>query len=95
MVLNGMQPMLSERFKVRMDKNYYNPKINLGRYADDIIVIGKDKEVLENEVKPAIREFLSERGLTLSEEKTKITHIDEGFDFLEYNFKKFNGKQIV
>lgn len=95
MVLNGMQPMLSERFKVRMDKNYYNPKINLGRYADDIIVIGKDKEVLENEVKPAIREFFSERGLTLSEEKTKITHIDEGFDFLEYNFKKFNGKQIV
>jgi RNA-directed DNA polymerase len=33
-------------------------------------------------VKPAVRSFLEERGLTLSEEKTKITHIEEGFDFL-------------
>lgn len=95
MVLNGMQTMLSERFKVRMGKNYYNPKINLVRYADDFIVTGKDKDILENEVKPAIKEFLTERGLTLSEEKTKITHIDEGFDFLGYNFRKFNGTLIV
>ena len=95
MVLNGMQTMLSERFKVRMGKNYYNTKINLVRYADDFIVTGKDKEILENKVKPAIKEFLAERGLTLSEEKTKITHIDEGFDFLGYNFRKFNGTLIV
>ena len=57
MVLNGMQTMLSERFKVRMGKNYYNPKINLVRYADDFIVTGKDKEILENEVKPVIKEL--------------------------------------
>ena len=95
MVLNGMQTMLSERFKVRMGKNYYNPKINLVRYADDFIVTGKNKEILEKEVKPAIKEFLAERGLTLSDEKTKITHISEGFDFLGYNFKKYNGKLIV
>ncbi len=95
MVLSGMQTMLSQWFKVRMGKNYYNPKINIARYADDFIVTDKDKEILEKEVKPTIKEFLSKRGLTLSEEKTKITHIDEGFDFLGYNFKKFNGKRIV
>lgn len=60
-----------------------------------ILSLHKDSEILENEVKPTIKEFLAERGLTLSEEKTKITHIDEGFDFLGYNFKKFNGKLIV
>lgn len=74
MVLSGMQTMLSERFKVRTGKNYYNPKINIVKYADDFIVTGKDKDILEKEVKPAIKEFLAERGLTLSEEKTKITH---------------------
>lgn len=95
MVLSGMQTMLSERFKVRTGKNYYNPKINIVKYADDFIVTGKDKDILEKEVKPAIKEFLAERGLTLSEEKTKITHISEGFDFLGYNFKKINGKLIV
>lgn len=62
MVLNGMQTMLSERFKVRMGKNYYNPKINLVRYADDFIVTGKDKEILENKVKPAIKEVSRKKG---------------------------------
>jgi hypothetical protein len=39
------------------------------------------KELLENEVLPIVREFLQVRGLTLSEEKTKITHIDKGFHY--------------
>ncbi len=57
-------------------------KINFVRYADDFIVTGVSKELLENEVKPVIIEFLKERGLKLSEEKTLITHITDGFDFL-------------
>jgi RNA-directed DNA polymerase len=57
-------------------------QINLVRYADDFIITGRTKERLENEVKPLVIEFLKERGLTLSEEKTGITHIEDGFDFL-------------
>jgi RNA-directed DNA polymerase len=42
-----------------------------------------------------IKEFLKDRGLELSDEKTLITHIDAGFDFLGWNFRKYNGKLLV
>lgn len=38
---------------------------------------------------------MRERGLTLSPEKTKITHINEGFDFLGQNIRKYNGKLLI
>lgn len=66
--------------------------MNLIRYADDFIITGRDKELLENEVKPIVIEFLKERGLTLSEEKTTITNIYDGFDFLGFNVRKFGKK---
>ena len=93
MALDGLQSLLKERFKT-YQKNYKKipPKIHLVRYADDFIITGKDKQVLENEVLPLVREFLAERGLTLSEEKTKITHISEGFDFLGFNIRKFGSR---
>jgi len=63
MALDGLQSLLKERFKTYR-KNYKKipPKIHLARYADDFIITGKDKSVLENEVLPLVREFLSERG---------------------------------
>jgi len=70
-------------------------KVNVCIYADDFIITGATAEVLENKVKPAVETFLSERGLTLHSEKTKITHIDEGFDFLGMNIRKYNGKLII
>lgn len=45
--------------------------------------------------KPLVVDFLKERGLTLSEEKTKITHIDDGFDFLGYNIRKYKGVLLI
>ena len=65
--------------------------VNLVRYADDFIITSAEKEVLEREIKPMLVEFLAERGLELSEEKTVITHIDDGFDFLGFNIRKFKG----
>lgn len=47
------------------------------------------------EIKPLVVDFLKERGLTLSEEKTKITHIDDGFDFLGYNIRKYKGVLLI
>lgn len=70
-------------------------KICVVRYADDFIVTAHSKELLELAVKPAIEQFLSERGLQLSEEKTKITHIDDGFDFLGFNVRKYNDKLLI
>jgi len=42
-----------------------------------------------------IKDFLTDRGLELSDEKTLITHIDDGFDFLGWNFRKYEGKLLV
>lgn len=50
---------------------------------------------MENEVLPVIETFLKDRGLELSKEKTKITHIDEGFDFLGQSLRKFKGKLLI
>jgi RNA-directed DNA polymerase len=72
-----------------------NQKINVVKYADDFIITGASKEVLELKVKPAVVAFLKERGLELSEEKTHITHIDDGFDFLGFNVRKYAGKLLI
>ena len=82
MALDGLQDLLEKSVK-KYQVNYKKivPKIHLVRYADDFIVTAKDKETIEQVILPLVRKFLAERGLTLSEEKTKITHINEGFDF--------------
>ena len=96
MVLDGLEPILKEHFKPKWvdGKNFYSA-VNYTRYADDFIITGKDPAVLENEVKPIVRQFLEERGLTLSEEKTLITHIEDGFDFLGCNVRKYSGKLLI
>lgn len=75
-------------------KQAANPKdkVNVCVYADDFIITGATKTVLEEKVKPAVERFLKERGLNLSPEKTRITHISEGFDFLGVNLRKYDGK---
>ncbi|WP_429262044.1 group II intron maturase-specific domain-containing protein [Paraburkholderia atlantica] len=69
-----------------------NAQLNVVRYADDFIVTGVSKEVLECKVLPAVRRFMAARGLELSEEKTRITNIAEGFDLLGQNVRKYDGK---
>jgi RNA-directed DNA polymerase len=63
-------------------------RVNFVRYADDFIITGKSKRLLENQVKPVVEDFLAERGLTLSKEKTVITYIKKGFTFLGQTFRK-------
>lgn len=93
--LDGMERMLKEKYKVRyVDGKLCCPKVNLVRYADDFIVTADKRETLE-EIKEMLTDFLGKRGLTLSEEKTLITHIDDGFDFLGFNVRKYRGKLLV
>lgn len=70
-------------------------KVHVIAYADDFVISGATKDVLESKVKPAVESFLKERGLTLSSEKTFITHIDKGFDFLGFNIRKYHGKLLI
>jgi RNA-directed DNA polymerase len=70
-------------------------KVNVIVYADDFIITGATAELLENRIKPAVQAFLSERGLNLSPEKTKITHIQDGFDFLGFNVRKYDQKLLI
>ena len=96
MVLDGLEFRLLEKYhKIKIQGKAYFPKVNFVRYADDFIVTGESKEQLENGVLPIIREFLQERGLELSESKTVITHIDEGFDFLGCNIKWYKDKLLI
>ena len=93
LVLDGLQALLAKQFpKHRMGRT---DKVNLVRYADDFIITGSTKELLENEVKPLVKRFLAERGLELSQEKTTVTHIEDGFDFLGQNVRKYGGKMII
>src|SRR4051794_33774566 len=87
MALDGLSQQLLEKFPRSTRGN--SPKVNLARYADDFIVTGASKELLEHEVKPFMEVFLKERGLLLSQEKTVLTHIEDGFDFLGQHVRKY------
>lgn len=91
LVLDGLEAKLTKRFgNKRPSQN-----VNIIRYADDFVITGRTKELLENEVMPIIESHLKERGLELSPEKTRITNIETGFDFLGWNFRKYNGKLLI
>ncbi len=66
----------------------YRSRVNFVRYADDFIITGKSRTILEKYVIPVVKQFLEERGLELSEDKTRITYIKKGFTFLGQTFRK-------
>jgi RNA-directed DNA polymerase len=87
-VMAGLEAAVKAAIKPR-------DKVNVCIYADDFIITGATQEILENKVKPAVQAFLAMRGLTLSETKTKIVHISEGFDFLGFNIRKYKEKLLI
>ncbi|MBV7333531.1 HNH endonuclease [Chloroflexi bacterium TSY] len=90
LALDGLETLLYRTFSSRRGL-----RIHLIRYADDFVITGTTKAVLEEEVMPLVQAFLHERGLTLSPEKTTISHINDGFDFLGQNVRKYNGKLLI
>ncbi|EAC0484334.1 group II intron reverse transcriptase/maturase [Escherichia coli] len=95
MCLDGLETILTNRFGRKGTAKASKSKVNYVRYADDFIVTGISREILESEVKPLITAFMQERGLLLSEEKTTVTHINDGFDFLGQNVRKYKGKLLI
>jgi RNA-directed DNA polymerase len=88
MTLDGMEAVAQAAAK-RKDK------VHFIRYADDFVVTGASKEILEQKVKPALTAFLSERGLRLSEQKTVLTHVSEGFNFLGHTVRKYGDTLLI
>ena len=100
LALDGLEKVLNQNFLHTQysgsgEVKVKNPKVNFIRYADDFIITGNSKELLEEKVKPLVESFLRERGLELSPEKTRVTHINDGFDFLGWNFRKYDSKLLI
>jgi RNA-directed DNA polymerase len=95
LTLDGLEKELATAFAPKTSRQTEKAKVNLIRLADDFVVTGSSKELLEHQCIPLIEEFLESRGLELSQEKTRITHIAEGFDFLGQNIRKYNGKLLI
>ena len=92
--LDGMEALLQQRFGSSVRHAQRN-QVHLIRYADDFVVTGSSQELLEQQVKPLLETFLAERGLELSPEKTSVTGIEDGFDFLGQNLRKYGGKLLI
>lgn len=94
MTLDGLEKAIRMVFPLG-SKKQRAAKVHVVRYADDFVITGSSKELLRDEIMPLVENFLRERGLELSSEKTRITTVGEGFDFLGQTVRRFNGKTIV
>jgi len=90
MVLDEMETAINKRFP-----KWKRQKVHFIRYADDFIITASSEAMIKNEIIPLVKDFLTPRGLQISEEKSKITHINEGFDFLSQHIRKFKGKLLI
>ena len=64
------------------------------RYADDLVALCRSQEQAE-QVKARLAEWLAPRGLVFNEDKTRIVNLDDGFDFLGFTVRRFNGKLLI
>jgi RNA-directed DNA polymerase len=97
LALDGLERRLRQAFPrcVQRDGRKQATHVTLIRYADDFIITGRSREQLAQEVLPLVRAFMQERGLELSAEKTVVTHIEDGFDFLGQHVRKYAGKLLI
>ncbi len=92
LALDGLEATVKSLFTAR---EHRKAKVYVTRYADDFIISGSSKELLEEIVKPRVMQFLHDRGLELSEEKTRITHIEDGFDFLGQHIRRYPKRKVL
>jgi RNA-directed DNA polymerase len=92
--LDGLEDLLARHY-ADADGRRRKHKVHLVRYADDFIITGTSEVLLEYGVKPLVEHFLSERGLELSHEKTRITRSEDGFDFLGQTVRRFQDGKVL
>lgn len=93
--LDGLCQCLHEEFGAPKSQKTRQYKVHPVRYADDFVITGISKALLEREVKRVVEQFLQTRGLTLSQEKTRVTSIYQGFDFLGQTIRKYRNKVLI
>lgn len=103
--LDGLEELLGKYKKVtiqnrnsgkrkgRQDKRKL-PMYGYIRYADDFLITATTEEDIKAVV-PIVEEWLKQRGLTLNQEKTSITQIEKGIDFLGFNLRQYKGKLLT
>jgi len=97
--LHGMEEALGIKYidrKAKSRKGLYAHELHpasvgLVRYADDFVVFCRSREEAE-QARATLGTWLAERGLTFSEEKTRIVNLEEGFDFLGFNVRRYKVK---
>jgi RNA-directed DNA polymerase len=94
LALDGLERLLRGQYPPNT-RRAKRAKVNVVKYADDFIITGSSYELLEQEVKPLVAQFLHDRGLELAPQKTRITHIEDGFDFLGQHVRKYAGKLLI
>lgn len=97
LALDGLEALLRKQFPLKGKGQGAGKaaKVHLIRYADDFVITGSSREIIR-EIIPLVEVFLAERGLELSKEKTRVTHVSEGFDFLGQNIRRYpNGKLLI
>ncbi|MGW2410550.1 group II intron reverse transcriptase/maturase [Streptomyces sp. NPDC001739] len=94
--LHGMEEAAGVRFATRKGKVMWAAKGTpiLVRYADDFAVFCTSKEEAET-VRSRLAEWLQPRGLHFNEEKTRILHLSDGFDFLGFNIRRHGDSLII
>ncbi|WP_257148516.1 group II intron reverse transcriptase/maturase [Bacillus sp. AFS073361] len=99
--LHGLESLLniSYREEKRKTKLYFvnQTKYAVAKYADDFVIMC-ESEAEANNLYNKLKPYLVKRGLELAFEKTKVTHIENGFDFLGFNIRKYkthNGSKVL
>ncbi|GET44527.1 RNA-directed DNA polymerase (Reverse transcriptase) [Microseira wollei NIES-4236] len=103
--LDGMDDLLGQHYRTieYIRKGKYRQgqtkkrkvsKYGFIRYADDFLITASTKEDIEV-ILPQIKEWLKQRGLELNTEKTRILHRTEGFNFLGFNVRAYDGKCLI
>jgi RNA-directed DNA polymerase len=93
--LDGLEAAVRKAVPTRVGNSRIRTKVNVIRCADDVLATGGSREILEERVLPALRAFLQVRGLELNEEKTRITRIEDGVNYLGQNLRKYQGKLLI
>jgi len=94
--LHGMEQAAGVRYRKLGDNAAHTDARSpvMVRYADDLAALCHTREQAE-QVKARLAEWLAPRGLTFNEDKTQIVCLDEGFDFLGFNVRRYRGKLLI
>jgi len=94
--LHGMEEAAGVRY-LRCDPHGAHVRAGLPvlvRYADDFVVMCHTREQAE-QAWSRLGEWLAPRGLSFNTDKTRIVHVDDGFDFLGFNVRRYGGKLLI